>query len=82
MTRDDFRGKLLGYVNEDLLAPGTPAVAVDTNLFDGEYLNSLRILSLLAFVEDLIGREVDDDEIVMDRFASVEAIADSFWTAD
>ena len=79
MSREDFASKLLAYINEELLGPNIPAIEATTDLFTGEVLNSLRLLNLLAFVEDAIGATIPDDEIVMDRFATVERIAAGFW---
>lgn len=74
----DLEARLLRYVNEQLLPTGAAPVEPTTPLFAEGRINSLRLLNLLAFVERAIGREIRDDEIVMDRFASVRAIAQSF----
>lgn len=74
----DLEARLLRYVNEHLLPEGAEPVEATTLLFAGGRINSLRLLHLLAFVERAIGREILEDEIVMDRFASVRTIAESF----
>lgn len=74
----DLEARLLRYVNEHLLPEGDEPVEPTTLLFAEGRINSLRLLNLLAFVERSIGREIPEDEIVMDRFASVRAIAESF----
>lgn len=74
----DLEARLLRYVNRHLLPEGAAPVEPTTLLFAEGRINSLRLLNLLAFVERAIGREIRDDEIVMDRFGSVRAIAQSF----
>ena len=74
----DLEARLLRYVNDHLLPEGATPVGPTTLLFAEGRINSLRLLNLLAFVERSIGREIPEDEIVMDRFASVRAIAESF----
>lgn len=79
MTRDEFTERLVAYINQELLDPNVPRVQADTNLFTGEVLDSLRLVHLLAFVEHAIDATIPDEEIVMDRFATIEHIAASFW---
>jgi acyl carrier protein len=79
LTRDEFRDGLLRFINGELLAGDAPPVDADTHLFGGDLLNSLRLIHLLAFVEDALDRTIPDEEIVMDRFATVNDIARSFW---
>jgi acyl carrier protein len=74
----DLEARLLHYVKRHLLTEGAAPVEPTTLLFAEGRINSLRLLNLLAFVERAIGREIRDDEIVMDRFGSVRAIAQSF----
>jgi acyl carrier protein len=74
----ELEQRLLRYVNRHLLPQGAEPVDATTPLFRGGRLNSLRLLNLLAFVERTVGREIPDDEIVMDRFQSVRRIAEAF----
>lgn len=79
MTRDEFCGGLLRFINGELLPDDAPPVHANTNLFGGDVLNSLRLIHLLAFVEDALDRTIPDEDIVMHRFATVNDIARSFW---
>ena len=74
----ELERRLLQYVNRRLLPADAEPVEPTTPLFARGRLNSLRLLNLLAFVERAIGREIPDDEIVMDRFRSVRQIAEAF----
>lgn len=76
--REDLERRLVRYVNEHLLPEGAEPVDATTPLFAGGRINSLRLLNLLAFVERAIGREIPEDDIVMDRFRSVRRIAEEF----
>lgn len=76
--REGLESRLLRYVNEHLLPEGADPVEASTPLFAGGRINSLRLLNLLAFVERSIGREIPEEDIVMDRFRSVRRIAEEF----
>lgn len=74
----DLEGRLLRYVNDHLLPEGADPVDPTTPLFAEGRINSLRLLNLLAFVERALGKEIPEDDIVMDRFHSVRRIAEVF----
>ena len=70
--------RLLAYVNDALLADRNLQAGPDTPLFADGWIDSLSILKLIAFVELMIGREIRDEEIVMENFRTVETIAKRF----
>ena len=70
--------RLLAYVNEILLADRNLRAGPDTPLFADGWIDSLSILKLIAFVELMIGREIRDEEVVMENFRTVETIAKRF----
>jgi acyl carrier protein len=74
----DLERRLLRYVNDHLLPEGGEPVDPTTPLFIGGRINSLRLLNLLAFVEQTLAIEIPEEEIVMDRFHSVRRIAEVF----
>ncbi len=69
---------LLQFVNESLLGASARKVNVDTPLFEDGWLDSLKILQLIAFLELKSGRKIPDRLIVMDRFRTVKVIAQNF----
>ena len=69
---------LLQFVNEDLLSGSVRKVDFDTPLFEDGWLDSLKILQLIAFLELKSGRKIPDELIVMDRFRTVGTIAQNF----
>ena len=72
---------LLSYVNDELLANRNLRAGPDTPLFADGWIDSLSILKLIAFVELLIGREIADEEVVMENFRTVDTIAKHFGQA-
>lgn len=72
------RDRLLAYVNDALLADRNLHAGPDTPLFADGWIDSLSILKLIAFVELMIGREIRDEEVVMENFRTVEIIATHF----
>lgn len=69
---------LLRFVNHNLLAESPEKIAADTPLFEGGWIDSLKILNLIAFLETQLGRKIPDEQIVMDRFRTITVIARSF----
>lgn len=74
----DARDKLLGYINGELLTDPTRRAKLDTLLFEDGWIDSLKILKLVAYVELMIGRNLSDEEIVMKNFRTVTTIAQHF----
>jgi acyl carrier protein len=69
---------LLTFVNDRLLADSEKKAGLDTPLFEDGWIDSLKILHLIAFVEIQSGRTIPDEMIVMDRFRTVGEIARNF----
>jgi acyl carrier protein len=74
----DARDKLLNYINGELLTDPTRRAAPDTPLFEDGWIDSLKILKLIAYIELMIGRNIPDDEIVMKNFRTVTVIVEHF----
>jgi acyl carrier protein len=72
---------LLRFVREDLLRGRDVAIGPDTYLFEDGVVDSLGILTLIAFVEQQCGRTIPDGEIVMEHFRNIRAIARHFESA-
>jgi acyl carrier protein len=77
MTIEQLEQALLTFVNEKLLH-GKASVAVTDRLFEDGYLDSLRVLELVAFIEGAIGRKIPDRNVRLATFRSVRAIALTF----
>lgn len=55
-------------VGEDRLTDSYP-------LFESEAIDSLAVFSIVQFLEDEYGVEVGDDDLVIDNFSSIGAMA-------
>jgi acyl carrier protein len=77
----EFVHAMLAWINPQL-APKGVEVEVDTLLFATRILDSLKVLELIAFTEDAIGRTIPDTQIRMDNFQTVGRIATVFMTED
>jgi seryl-tRNA synthetase/acyl carrier protein len=74
---EEFARQLTGFINATLLGGGD-AVGPDTRLFEEGYINSLRILDLIAVVEKTLGRRIPDRAVRLANFRSVTAIVRAF----
>ena len=77
MAREEFETELLDWLNRRFLRPGA-SIARETGLFQERWLDSIRILELIAWTERAIGRTIPDEQIRMDHFRTVAAIAETF----
>jgi acyl carrier protein len=75
---NNARDKLLVYINDELLADPTRRATADTLLFEDGWIDSLKILKLIAYVETLINRTIPDEEVVMKYFRTVNTITEHF----
>jgi len=77
MAREEFETELLDWLNRRVLRPGA-SIGRETGLFQERWLDSIRILELIAWTERAIGRTIPDEQIRMDHFRTVAAIAETF----
>jgi acyl carrier protein len=79
MNRNELEKRLVDFVN-GILPEADPELRVeaDTLLFEEGVIDSLRILDLIACVEDLTGRRVPDAQVRLTNFRSVRVIAAAF----
>lgn len=83
-SMDEFRERLLRFINEvlprlDRHGRTYPPVEATTPLFASGLLDSLSILHLITAIEQLSGRPVPDELVVMKHFATVKAMTAAFW---
>ena len=77
MAREEFETELLDWLNRRFLRPGA-SIGRETGLFQERWLDSIRIRELIAWTERAIGRTIPDEQIRMDHFRTVAAIAETF----
>jgi acyl carrier protein len=77
----DDRAAVTSDVRAFILAeflPGDPGDSLrdDDLLLEGGIVDSGSVISLAAFLEERFGIRVDDDDLVLDNFATVLAVVD------
>lgn len=77
-NQDEMNEKLLAYINGVLLKDSHRSAGADTLLFADGWIDSLKILQLIAYLEILCGHGIPDEEIVMKNFATVRTIVEHF----
>ena len=77
----DFIARMVEWLNEGAAARGV-VITADTPLFATRLLDSLKVLELIAFTEQEIGRAIPDSQIRMDNFQTVARIAAVFLPLD
>ena len=75
--QEEFTSRMVIWLNEEL-APKGVSIDADTLLFATRLLDSLKVLELIAFTEQAIGRPIPDSHIRMDNFQTVARIATVF----
>ena len=76
-TPDELERQLAHFVNVTLLGGGD-AVDRDTRLFEDGYMNSLRILDLIAMVEKTLGARIPDRSVRLANFRTIATIVRVF----
>jgi acyl carrier protein len=78
MNRGDLELRLLRFVPGLRPDAGSEEIRPETALFEEGVVNSLRILDLIAFVEELTGTRIPDAAVRLETFRSIRAIAAAF----
>lgn len=76
-TPPEFERQLAHFINTMLLG-GAGVVDRDTKLFEDGYMNSLRILDLIAVVEKTLGRRIPDRAVRLANFRTIATIVQAF----
>ncbi len=63
------------FIREEILhGTGPEKLERDTSLIDSGVLDSLTLLRLITFIEEHLGVDVEDDEVIPDYFESIGSI--------
>lgn len=65
---------LIDYIKQDLLKGRLANLNADDDLLDSGILNSLGILQLVSFIDERLGIQVPDEEVIYENFNSVSAL--------
>ena len=79
-TPEELERQLTQFVNGTFLGGGN-AVDRDTRLFEDGYMNSLRILDLIAMVEKALGARIPDRSVRLANFRTIGTIVSVFHPA-
>jgi len=74
---EELERQLAQFINGTLLGGGT-AVDRDTRLFEDGYMNSMRILDLIAMVEKSLGARIPDRSVRLANFRTIATIVRVF----
>jgi acyl carrier protein len=77
--KDELTQELITLIRDKLCQDPAVTVQPQSQLFAERIIDSINILALMGFVEGKLGRRLRDDELVMPRFASVDAIVRTFF---
>jgi len=70
------RAVLMRYIKDELLRGRMNDLQAEDDLLSSGVINSLGILQLVSFVEERMGIEIPDEDVVYENFHSVDALAD------
>jgi acyl carrier protein len=80
MERDEFYKRLTSLLRELKPELEAPDPLPDTHLWVVGYVDSLAMLEIIFFVEDLVGHEISLDDDFLPNFYTMEAIFDAYVT--
>jgi acyl carrier protein len=67
---------LKAYIEENLVRDKKP-ITLDESLLERGVLDSMGMLNLISFLEEKAGVRVPDDDVLLENFASVNAIVET-----
>jgi len=67
---------LKAYIEENLVRDKKP-IPLDEPLLERGVLDSMGMLNLISFLEEKAGVRVPDDDVLLENFASVNAIVET-----
>lgn len=78
-TSDKAVSKLRQWILEFGGRVDDGALQPDTNLLDEEYIDSLGLMSLMLFIENLRGGPINEKDMSVQNFASLRQIEKTFF---
>lgn len=71
-----MREQLRHFILTELKSKLTEGVLTDSYpLLEAEAIDSLAVFTIVQFLEDQFGIEVDDNDLVVENFATIDAMA-------
>lgn len=76
MNQAEVAERIEGFVRTQFsISPSDPRFGRDADLFGGDYVDSVGLAELLAYVEEEFGVSVPDDDLLSDEFATIDGMA-------
>lgn len=72
MSNPDTKGQIRSYLERVIQ---NAEIKDDDNIFENGFVNSLFAVELVAFTENTFGIEVEDDDLDLANFNSIDALA-------
>jgi len=72
---ENIRPAIIEYITEEFVLDETDVDIATANLLEEEIIDSLGIFTLVSFIEDKFGVSVEPEEVNLDNFETVEAVA-------
>lgn len=70
----NHRTMIMNYIKEEVLRGRPGQLGEDDDLLSSGVLSSLSILQLVAYIEESMGLEIPDEDVVYENFNSVAAL--------
>lgn len=74
-TQSETRTALRRFIADDLLMGQAPPFADDALLLEEGIIDSLALLEIVSFIEETYDLVVDDADVTLDAFGSIESLA-------
>jgi len=74
--REEILGKLNAYITAQILRDPAKTLAADEPLISSGIVDSFNLVDLAIFAEDTFGVHLDDMELNVDHFDTLEQLAD------
>jgi acyl carrier protein len=74
LSRETVENRLLAFLRENFPKIRNTCISFDDPLLNSGLVDSLGILSIVAFIDEELGLTVNDDEVNDDNFDTVNAI--------
>jgi hypothetical protein len=80
-TALDRRSQVLSRLKQWILDkhPGLQTIADDEDLLESQLINSLQFISMLMCIEELRGRDIDQDQVELECFRTLNGIYENFF---
>lgn len=71
----DRKAVIMSYIEKDILRGRKANLSENDDLLSAGIIDSLGILQLVAFIDEQFGIQVPDEDVVIENFQSVNALA-------